>query len=413
MKEKFKVDWKNKWQIYYAMLFFLAVGLGYFHYDWVFAIKPFIVLTAIGAVVSILLLKSMKPLLGFEKYMLLFWLIYMIACIRFYNLNNGVRYLCGCILLIAFYFCIRMAMERITVQKLEKIISYSGICVCTSSLISYVWGLYLVNFHFSGIVRLRSGGILIENSVPRLYGTFDRDPNIAALMIMLYLFYYMFHMEEVRNYIGMMLSSICILLTFSRSALMSIVIGLIIGKVVPYYRRKPIRFRKINLLVVICFVVFLALLKVGGFDWWGLIKHRFSLLTFDRGTGRFDLYGYGIKGWLDSPLFGIGGNYTKIYTNQFLGVEKVLHNTWLEILLETGIIGMIPCVCFVWKLYQCTMRVGIGKSRYLVILLTSMIVMMGSLSVQFNPAFYLVVALIYRYMLEEEVVRGNGRYYLY
>lgn len=194
---------------------------------------------------------------------------------------------------------------------------------------------------------------------------------------------------------------------------MSLVIGFIVGKVVPCYRRRPIRFRKINLLVVICFVVFFVLLKVGGFDWWGLIKHRFSLLTFDRGTGRFDLYEYGIRGWLDFPVFGIGGNYTKIYMQQFLGVEKVIHNTWLEILLETGIVGMIPCLCFLWKLYQCTMAVGIGKSRYLIVLLTSMIIMMCSLSVQFNPAFYLVTTVIYRYMLEKEEAKGNGRCYIY
>lgn len=413
MKRKFNVDWKSKWYIYYAMLFFLAVGFGYFHYNWVFAIKPFIIMTAIGTLVSLFLLKSMKPLLGFEKYMLLFWFIYIIACIRFYNLKNGIRYICGSILIIAFYFCVRMALERVTIQQLEGIISYSGIILCLASLISYVWGLYLVDFHFSNIVRLRTGGILIEHSIPRLYGVFDRDPNIAAFMTMLYLVYYVTHLEGTRNYVGIVLSTVCFLLTFSRSALLSLFVGVIVGRAVPYYRRRPIRFRKINLFVAVFLVLLLVFLRIQGFDWWSLIKHRFSLLSFDRGTGRFDLYEYGIKGWTDFPVFGIGGNYTKIYMQQFFYEEKVLHNTWLEILLETGIVGIIPCICFLWKLFQCIMAVGSEKPRYLVILMTAMVIMMASLSVQFNPAFYLVVALVYRYMLEKEEVRRNGKCYIH
>lgn len=405
---------KDAWLFWYAMSFFVAVGFDRFYYNFVFAIKPFVVVAAFGIIISVFVIKTMTPLLDLEKWMLIFMLIYLIACIRSYNISYGFRYICGILVIIGFYFSIRIVLAKISIKQMEKIISISGIIIAISSLVSYIWGLYLVQFDFENIVRMRSGGILIEHGIPRLFSTMNNDPNISALMFLMYALFFMYHLSSVQNCIGFTLSGICILLTFSRSVLLALFVAWLLGRVLPCYERKPIRFRKVYVFFPILLVLSLIFFRYCGIDWWGLLVSRLRSLTTDNGTGRFLLWEIGIEGWTTNPLWGIGGNYTKTYVMQSWGKEQVLHNSWLEIFVETGVIGMLPCLMFLGKAYQSCQKVVIQyKNRFVMVLFIAMFIMMNSVSTQFNEGFWLVVAVIYRYSLgeKEELRSGTGDIY--
>lgn len=414
MLEKKGDNWKKKLPILYASLYFLAIGFDRFYFNWVFAIKPFVMVTAIGIIVTLFIIKKMKPLLDFEKWMIIFYMMYMIASIRPGNLSNGIRYVCGSLMVLGFYICVRIALENITINQLEQIISIVGIVISSVSLFAYAIGVFLLNSYLGWQGRVRSIGVLVEAGIPRLCGIMNKDPNITAMMLIIFVFYYLYHLNNKINYVGAILSSLCILLTFSKGALIAFVMAWGITRVVPYYERKPIWFKKVYIVVPIIAFITLILLKDNGVDVLGIIKKRFIMMFRDNGAGRFILWEYGIQGWVSSPIFGIGGNMTKSYILEMYGVEKVLHNSWLEILLETGVMGAIPCVCFLYTTYsackECVLRY---KNRFVLVSFLAVVIMMCSISVQFNEGFYLLLAVVFAYTSNDKERNKDGKCNIY
>ena len=58
-------------------------------------------------------------------------------------------------------------------------------------------------------------------------------------------------------------------------------------------------------------------------------------------TGRFEIWTQAVELWKENPFFGIGpGNFKKI-SPEYLGRERVTHNTYIQILSEQGLFGFI------------------------------------------------------------------------
>mgnify|MGYP000158085205 CR=1 FL=1 len=62
-----------------------------------------------------------------------------------------------------------------------------------------------------------------------------------------------------------------------------------------------------------------------------------SQMGEDISTGRFDLYEIAYKAFSQSPIFGIGAGLFKEVTHAYTDV----HNAYLQVLCEQGIIGLI------------------------------------------------------------------------
>ncbi|GHT05283.1 hypothetical protein FACS189423_09210 [Bacteroidia bacterium] len=72
-------------------------------------------------------------------------------------------------------------------------------------------------------------------------------------------------------------------------------------------------------------------------------------------SDRQDLYNYALQLFKENPYFGKGPLSYVILRQQYLGVESSLgvHNVFIQLLAETGIIGtLLFCVCVITLLYQ-------------------------------------------------------------
>ena len=80
-----------------------------------------------------------------------------------------------------------------------------------------------------------------------------------------------------------------------------------------------------------------------------LLLNRFRSLLTDHGTGRIDLWKYALQGWIKNPIWGIGGGYGPRYMAGLRNMDFNVHNTWIEVLLETGVIGFLGILIFCYS----------------------------------------------------------------
>lgn len=394
-------------------LCFLAIGFdGFYFYGFSFAIKPFMLIIMVGILI-ILKKRYISDVENSEKLMMLFFCVYALSCVRFGNLNGGFRYIAGSILVLLLYFSLREILNCYTIYDIEEVMANCGIIVCVCSLFMYLIGLRAVDFNLAMQNRMRVGGILFERGVPRLFGTPNQDPNFAAMMFMLYFFYFLYNLNKIKNYLGLCLSSLCIILTFSRTALFAIVVALISRKL--FCRHFKFEFkigrRQIKQLFIILFILMLLFVSLIEknivFNLLSVIIRRIKSISSDGGSGRFELWKYGLRGWLEKPIWGHGGNQVKKYMELTYGIQKELHNTWLEVLFESGIIGMLCLISCISTIGKKTIELLRSKREYIFVTFVGVIIMLTSVSGLFNENNYLLFALIYRYSREDKSLHSN------
>ncbi|MBR8645066.1 hypothetical protein KEH51_14715 [[Brevibacterium] frigoritolerans] len=159
----------------------------------------------------------------FEITLLSFYLYYCSTGLFAKYPEDSIRLIFAIIITLSAYFIMRYVFSRITIDKLEKALSRSGIWFNLISLGLYVYGAYTLNFNFVGN-GIQSYGILIDRDSPRLIGTFT-DPNIFAFGNFIFFYYYLTHLKEKGAKFGLLLSSTTLLLTFSRGAILAVLFG--------------------------------------------------------------------------------------------------------------------------------------------------------------------------------------------
>lgn len=92
-------------------------------------------------------------------------------------------------------------------------------------------------------------------------------------------------------------------------------------------------------------VVLLLTLSLGiGFvpdSYWDRMKTIQNYEEDASATGRLEIWTQAVELWKENPFFGIGpGNFKKI-SPEYLGQERVTHNTYFQILSEQGLFGFI------------------------------------------------------------------------
>ena len=87
-----------------------------------------------------------------------------------------------------------------------------------------------------------------------------------------------------------------------------------------------------------------------------------------------------------------------------------VHNTWIEVLLETGVIGFLGILIFIILLFKQCCNVSTYKysNRFVMAVLVSVLFIMSTISLQRNEILYLVCAIIYRYSIETQSIQENG-----
>lgn len=387
-----------------TVFYLLALSLyfGRFNINMGFSLKPFMIITGILIAFSYSKMKFDK-LFPFELTMIIFILFHMMTALNFRYPQSSIRFIILYVIILLYYFSSRGLIRGIKIETLDSIISKTGLIGVTASLLYYLIGIYASGMSFFGN-NLNYYGVMIDRSAPRLTGTVSDDPNIFVFYVTIYFFFTITNLGTKLNRLGCFLSIISIILTLSRGAYISIVIGLVIV----FFTSKNIKDKLKGLMTV----TFISILFYNYRDKFRIniinyILYRFSSLFSDGGSGRWTLWANAIETFLDNPM-GIGINSIREYNLEHYSGGIYVHNSFIEVLVETGVVGGILYL-LLWTLlfyYSTKIMLTNRKAVFIFIIFITMFIQMNGLSVIYNESFYFAILLLYRYS-NEYLKRGK------
>lgn len=142
----------------------------------------------------------------------------------------------------------------------------------------------------------------------------------------------------------------CIYMLFSlilntkRSAFLGIIIAFLCFYIT-YVKKRGKFFMLILAVGIICIVLIISSNFVPGIsNLLDRFSYIFSGIKDTNVSTRYIMWDFSFKGFLDSPLIGQGWRWVK-NTNYYFGTRDV-HNTYLQLLAENGILGSLPFFAF-------------------------------------------------------------------
>lgn len=314
-----------------------AINLG-------FALKPCMLLVPLLAYYRP---KLVLPFSTYEKCLLLFGLASSIAHLDAFNASASFRMLMGLAIFMVCYFAYRDHYIRLFSPN--TFITF-GLLYCLYNLTTYACSfLFLKKPPQIGVFFI---GHLYDRGLYRMAGSVG-SPNYLSLFI----FPILFMAWEYRRIFpkwAWVLPLICIFLTFSLSSYLSLIIAVVMGLAIAKPKLKYShlkRFRWFSLLLIIPLALVLLDYVTTGLLAPGINNRIHSLYT---GSGRFHMWSYLLKFlYSENFLSGIGLNNLQLVTRYYFHIVNI-HNTYLEVLVEQGILGFAAYVSFLITLgYVC------------------------------------------------------------
>ncbi|UZJ79381.1 O-antigen ligase family protein [Fictibacillus sp. KU28468] len=380
-------------------LFFLIVlvTLGKYNLYIGFALKPYMLFLIVYFLVKFSGF-YLQRLHLFEAGMLLFYLMYSFSGAFSLYPASSIRIIIGIALYLLCYFLSKAIIGNAEQGMVERVISTVGILFNVLSLLLYVIGLKSLNFVMAGD-RLTAFGVLMDRDYPRLIGLVE-DPNYFVFYNSLFFTYYLCHTSSHKNRFGLALCVLTSVLTFSRGGLL--VLLLIFGLYI-LLLNQPLKQLKLALgslfTLLLGAYVLVTFLK---FDLVGILESRMNDFSSDGGSGRFELWGRALNFFSTHMWTGIGANNFLDYNQYQYGDTLHVHNTFLEILAESGLIGISCFLLFVFLvLYQMYQFDVLRQKPYLFLTFVAYILQMASLSVIINDMFFLYLAILSVYLNQQ------------
>lgn len=337
-----------------------------------------------------------------EVVFLLFYFIYCLSGILSIYLHASIRMIFGVLLVLGCYFIMRNLLGNVEIATLESSIVYVGFIFNIVSLILYIVGLQHFGL-YGGEEREIFAGLLVDRGYPRLIGLLD-DPNIFIFYNTIFFMYYMTNLHNMTNILGLILCVTTSLLTFSRGGILALVLVIFVYVCTSSFAKKI----KIMMSLLLFGVVIFSLSNsVMGGQLDDILNKRISDFSHDNGSGRFTLWEAAFKYYLSNPYIGIGAfNFSNYYEFQF-NEKLYVHNTFLEILSESGTIGFLLYSAFLFVLmFKLTQYTLFREKPYLLLTMVAFLFQMMSLSLIINEAFFLFLAIVVKYI---SIYEGRGK----
>lgn len=334
-----------------------------------------------------------RTLYHYEILLLLFYFIYCLSGAFSQYPESSIRVILGVVLILGSYFIMRFLLEQTSIGSIETSIANVGIIFNGTSLILYIIGIQVVGINQTD-VGITSYGLLLDRDYPRLIGLLD-DPNIFIFYNTLFFCFYLTHLKGIKYSIGFILCIVTNILTFSRGGLVALIVVVILYMLLTNSSQRI----KTVLVFLSCLVVIYTVSSYIQIDVNQIITSRINDFSNDEGSGRFDLWGQAINYFMSHPLLGIGAfNFSDYYA--FEHNEKLyVHNTYLEILAESGIIGFLFYFLFLLMLVKKLFMISLHKEQtYIVLTLFAFLLQLASLSLMINEAFFLFLAIVFKYI---------------
>ncbi len=374
----------NFYKISFLSLFFLSIFSSSIYIDLGFSLKLFMIFTGVSFF-------NKKNLLLVNDYDILFLILilYGFTTVLFSeDIENGFRMVLGSVILILFYF----KFKSILLTHLDKSILIhdslvTGVFLFSFlSIFGYFFNMFLINFDFINNNNKQFSCLVIERGVPRMIG-FANDPNILVFTVLVP-FWYLFFKENKCFFdrITFILIILCILFSLSRGGLISVFIPLIFI----YLFIFKIKFKYFLIIIIFLFSIY-------------YIKNTFvldilqkRLYNISSGSGRFEIWNNALELFTIHPLFGVGWYNFLFYNANFYGGKNYVHNTFLEVLVELGLIGFLIYLIFHFLLLRKIIALVNISSEYYYLLFSyvSSLILMSSLSLIINEVFFIIPGLI-------------------
>ncbi|MDA1740117.1 O-antigen ligase family protein [Bacillus anthracis] len=385
----------------WIMLLILFVMLSKYNIYIGFSLKIYMIFLVIYFCLAIKNFHIQKLYLH-EVVFLLFYFIYCLSGILSIYLHASIRMIFGVLLVLGCYFIMRNLLGNVEIATLESSIVYVGFIFNIVSLILYIVGLQHFGL-YGGEEREIFAGLLVDRGYPRLIGLLD-DPNIFIFYNTIFFMYYMTNLHNMTNILGLILCVTTSLLTFSRGGILALVLVIFVYVCTSSFAKKI----KIMMSLLLFGVVIFSLSNsVMGGQLDDILNKRISDFSHDNGSGRFTLWEAAFKYYLSNPYIGIGAfNFSNYYEFQF-NEKLYVHNTFLEILSESGTIGFLLYSAFLFVLmFKLTQYTLFREKPYLLLTMVAFLFQMMSLSLIINEAFFLFLAIVVKYI---SIYEGRGK----
>ncbi|WP_187442116.1 O-antigen ligase family protein [Sutcliffiella horikoshii] len=381
----------QKPQRYQLSIFFmiLLVTLANYGISLGFSLKPYMIFLLLFIFFHLSSFYFQR-LQSFEVAMLLFYFTYCYSGVFALHPDSSLRILLGITLYLTCYFIMKSILSYSNISVVEKGIANTGIFFNTASLILYVLGIRSTDFQFEG-ERVTVFGVLLDRSYPRLIGLLE-DPNFFVFYNTLFFAYYLCHPNSWKNRVGLLLCIAANLLTFSRGGIVALVIMFFVYLLL----NKPLKQIKIAVgtILSLCLLIYVVTVQLK-FGLLEIINSRFEDFSNDGGSGRFELWDRAWTFFSDNMIFGIGAfnfsDYNFFYHNDTLTV----HNTFLDILSESGLVGITFYLIFIYLVFIQLCKFNVHRVRqYLFLTYIGFVLQMMFLSVIINDMFFMYIAIL-------------------
>lgn len=235
-------------------------------------------------------------------------------------------------------------------------------------------------------------GMTIDRHMPRMIG-FMRDPNFFSIFCTIAFFVF----KSYRIYFGwIILSVVCLLLSMSTAGILGFVVALGV-----YFMFIDSEKHKIMIasIVIVLFSLFLFS-YVFFYEELQLILYK-KMVSLQTGSGRYAIWKAGLGFFMENPIFGNGLFTFKDMHRELFGFPKYAHNTFIEIVVEGGIVGLTLFVALnyfllrkAWELKQ--------HVCWLFPVLLAFQVQFLSLSLFVFEIYYLIAAFVIYFLYSHE-----------
>lgn len=322
---------KNNFKSGLLIIYLVSFMLVQFSLNIGFSFKPYMFISAIIILVSLASNKTKSMVI---KRKMLIYEVFMITFVIYATIRN---FFAGDILLGfkgSIALCFSLFVYYFTFY------TFKGIKNERTFRFIYKSGIIILLIIAAGFILKDDRIFELDRSVNRLRG-YIQDPNFFALYFVLPMIVFLFYsIREKKNWLITIISVFAIFLTYSRAAYLSLILGTIyllflLRDDIPKFYRKIL----ISVLVIIIGLWIFSSLDITEQIWNTALQNitaRFSE-TASR-NARELLIKIGIETFKENPIFGVGMLNVRYYTYSLVH-NNYLHNTYLEVFVEQGMIG--------------------------------------------------------------------------